>query len=154
MLYCFIYLWFLKSSFTAPEPPPSKPKFTTRLPPQNQLPQGESLILKTKVEGYPIPKITWYKDGVTLKNEPGSEISFKNGEACLRVPQTKEDDGGVYSCVASNPSGQDTTNCNVSCSRKCWMNVKCRLDNVGSFDLWKKKKFERMETNTKACEYW
>lgn len=58
--------------------------------------------------------MTWYKDGVPLKNEEPYQITTKDGTSTLMVPQAQEDDGGVYSCVAANPSGQDTTSCNVS----------------------------------------
>lgn len=69
---------------------------------------------------------------MSLKNEPSNEISFRNGEGCLRVPQTREDDGGVYSCVASNPSGQDTTNCNVSCAGTYHISSECCLSGTPS----------------------
>lgn len=70
--------------------------------------------MKCKVGGYPPPKTTWYKDGTPLRNEPPYEITTRNGEAVLKVPQAEEEDGGVYSCLATNPSGQDSTSSNVT----------------------------------------
>lgn len=102
------------SSQKAPEPPPSKPHFASRLEPELDLTHGVPLVLKCKAGGYPHPKMTWYKDGVPLKNEEPYQITTKDGTSTLMVPQAQEDDGGVYSCVAANPSGQDTTSCNVS----------------------------------------
>lgn len=75
---------------------------------------GESLLLKCKVGGYPTPKITWYKDGNPVKNEVPFEISTRGGETSLKIPDSVEEDGGVYSCFAINPSGQDSTSCNVT----------------------------------------
>lgn len=74
------------------------------------------MILKCKVTGYPHPKCAWYKDGTPLKNGQPCEIGGRNGSMYLKVPEAYEDDGGVYSCLASNPSGQDSTSCNVSVS--------------------------------------
>lgn len=105
---------FLNSVNVAPEPPPSKPHFTSRLEPELDLETGQPLILKCKVGGYPPPKTLWYKDGNPLKNEPPYEITSKGGEAMLQIPETMEEDGGVYSCLATNPSGQDATSCNVT----------------------------------------
>lgn len=101
----------------APEPPPSKPFFVTPLESDLHLSNGEALILKCKVTGYPHPKCTWYKDGTPLKkNGQSYEIGGRNGNMHLKIPEAFEDDGGVYSCLASNPSGQDSTSCNVSVS--------------------------------------
>lgn len=98
----------------APEPPPSKPHFISRLEPEMTIPHGEPLHLKCKVGGYPLPKTTWYIDGTPLKNVPPYEITTRGGETSLKVPQTEEGDGGVYSCLATNPSGQDSTSSNVT----------------------------------------
>lgn len=78
------------------------------------IPNGDPLHLKCKVGGYPLPKTTWYIDGNPLKNIPPYEIASRGGESSLRIPQTEENDGGVYSCLATNPSGQDTTSSNVT----------------------------------------
>lgn len=87
----------------------------TRLEPDLSLPDGEALVLKCKVGGYPPPKALWYKDGVQLRNEAPYELtSGRAGDQKLTIPQSEEGDSGVYSCLASNPSGQDTTSCNVS----------------------------------------
>ena len=98
---------------SAQEPPPCKPQFVSRLAPELTIPHGEPLNLNCGVEGYPPPKVTWYKDGIPLKDKPECTATYQNGEASLDIPQCGEDDGGVYSCVASNPSGKDSTSCNV-----------------------------------------
>lgn len=78
------------------------------------LPNGEPLQLKCKVGGYPPPKMTWYKDGVPLKNEQPYEISSRGGESVMKIPVCEEEDGGEYTCLATNPTGQDTTRSNVT----------------------------------------
>lgn len=97
----------------APEPPPSKPHFVTRLSPELNVLGGEPVVLRCKVGGYPIPKLSWFKDSEQLPSEPPYQIENREGEGMLRIPESFEDDGGVYSCLASNPSGQDSTSCSV-----------------------------------------
>lgn len=100
----------------APEPPPSKPHFTTRLVPELPLAHGETLNLSAKVTGYPPPRITWYKDGTPLKSGPDYKLTDKNGAVSLQLTKCYQDDGGVYACLATNPSGQDSTSSNVTVS--------------------------------------
>lgn len=40
------------------------------------MPRHEPVTLNCKAEGSPIPIIQWYKDGVLLKNLPGSHRVF------------------------------------------------------------------------------
>lgn len=87
--------------------------------PELTVPHGEPLKLSCGAEGYPPPKVTWYKDGTPLKERPEFDIRYQNGEASIEIPESGEGDAGVYSCVASNPSGQDSTSCNVSVSGWC-----------------------------------
>lgn len=97
-----------------PEPPQTKPSFLSRLEPELSIPHGQPLFLKCKVEGYPPPKITWYKDGNPIRPSSSALPFMRGGEASLEVPQALEKDSGVYSCVAANPLGQDSTSCNVA----------------------------------------
>lgn len=98
----------------APEPPPSKPNFISHLVPDLKIPHREPLVLKALLEGYPSPNINWFKDGTLLKNEPRYEQSYSNGEVTLKVAECVQDDGGVFSCLATNLAGQDSTSCNVT----------------------------------------
>lgn len=116
------------SSSLAPPPPPSKPHFISRLPFELKLPHGDPLILKCLVEGHPKPNINWFKDGIPLKNDPRYRIDFKDGEASLRIPESFQDDGGVYSCLATNPSGQDSTTSNVTVGG--WCSIYCHYSSM------------------------
>lgn len=98
----------------APEPPHIKPYFSSTLEPDLNLPLGEPLILACTVHGYPKPSVTWFKDGVGLENEAPYEITFMHGEATLQVPETIDEDVGIYSCVATNSSGEVSSTCFVS----------------------------------------
>lgn len=85
----------------------------TRLAPELNVTGGEPIVLKCKVGGYPLPKLSWFKDSEQVPSEPPYEIESRDGEGTLRIPESAEDDGGVYSCLAVNPSGQDSTTCSV-----------------------------------------
>lgn len=76
-------------------------------------------MLKCKVGGYPAPKVMWYKDGTQLVNEAPYELFSDGGEQSLFFPQAEEEDGGVFSCLATNPSGQDVSSCNVTVAGWC-----------------------------------
>lgn len=82
--------------------------------PSLTVPQGEPVDLTCKVNAYPPPQITWLKDNAPLRNEPPYEISYKDNEAKLRIPECDAEDEGRYSCRASNAMGQDTTTCQLS----------------------------------------
>ncbi|KAJ8035227.1 Titin [Holothuria leucospilota] len=75
--------------------------------------RGAPLELKCSVNGYPIPNITWYKDGKQLDPQAGYNTTFSEGVAMLTTQTIKEGDQGMFSCVAVNPEGDDITSCNV-----------------------------------------
>lgn len=125
MLYSYIHILFcifvthrpvhcLFFCHVALEPPSSKPLFVTRLSPEMGVLSGEPVLLKCKVGGYPPPKTAWFKDGIQLRNEPPYEITSKAGEHSLQIPKSGIADSGAYTCIATNPSGQDQTACNLS----------------------------------------
>lgn len=46
----------------------------------------------------------------------------------MKIPVAEEDDSGVYTCMASNPTGQDTTSTNVSIAGMfVWQRMYCVL---------------------------
>lgn len=100
----------------AREPPPSKPHFPLKLAPEVVISDGEPLALRCRVGGYPLPRAAWYKDGSLIPNEPPYQITFRDGDASLTVPESQEENSGVYSCQATNSSGQESTSSNVTVS--------------------------------------
>ncbi|XP_040390428.1 roundabout homolog 4 isoform X5 [Cygnus olor] len=53
--------------------------------------------------GHPEPRVTWRKDGVTLR-PTGGRHQVTRGK--LRVAQVRRTDAGVYVCVAANAAGE------------------------------------------------
>ncbi|XP_037928865.1 roundabout homolog 2-like, partial [Teleopsis dalmanni] len=72
--------------------------------------KNEPATLNCKVEGKPAPTIEWFKDGepVNTNEKKSHRVLFKDGALFFyRTMQSKkEQDSGVYWCVAKNHVGK------------------------------------------------
>jgi len=61
--------------------------------------------------GFPVPEVSWYRDGQVLSAAtlPGVQISFSDGRAKLVIPSVTEANSGRYTIQATNGSGQATS---------------------------------------------
>ena len=72
------------------------------------VPQGDAHTLHCKAEGEPEPKIEWFKDGKAVVSDKSQRVVvLPTGSLFfLHVVHTKkEQDDGVYWCVAKNSVG-------------------------------------------------
>ncbi|KAJ6661000.1 hypothetical protein lerEdw1_016801 [Lerista edwardsae] len=101
----------------------TKGKYEVRLPKykninQNQPPRflvplkphlvtvGFDCHMSCAVTGYPVPQVTWYKDGMNLSQDPTFFSKNDFGVCSLMIPGVTLSDGGLYKVVASNELGQ------------------------------------------------
>lgn len=66
---------------------------------------GESLRIKALVQGRPVPRVTWFRDGVEIEKKMNMEITDVLGSTSLFVRDATRDHRGVYSVEAKNASG-------------------------------------------------
>ena len=91
------------------------PKFVVPLSDKN-IEEGQTVPLACKVEGYPKPKISWFKDGKPLQasNRFTPEYDLYSGIVNLKIADSQVNDAGNYVAVAENEVGQDQTSCNAT----------------------------------------
>ena len=80
--------------------------------------EGENVTLHCNATGYPLPTLSWTKDGSDISNNP--RISFSTGKKQLAITKASRVDSGAYQCVATNSLGNDT-------SKSAVVDVQCKL---------------------------
>ncbi|XP_004388939.1 palladin [Trichechus manatus latirostris] len=107
-----------RSSVSHPPPQsalhcPSAPRFIQKLRSQ-EVAEGSRVYLECRVTGNPTPRVRWFSEGRELHNTPDIQIRCEGGDLhTLIIAESFEDDTGRYTCLATNPSGSDTTSAEV-----------------------------------------
>jgi len=80
------------------------------------IPEGEDLVLKAKVDGSPRPKVQWLKDGVPvdLSDKRITTEMLPDGTCILTIKNVTPADKGQYTLHASNPQGELKSSCDVN----------------------------------------
>ncbi|XP_061385571.1 obscurin isoform X3 [Danaus plexippus] len=92
------------------------PGFSHKLDRQKEVDEGEPLELKVKVDGSPIPKAKWLKDGVELSPSDShvQQSSQPDGTVKLYIDRATPADCGAYKLIITNPSGEHMALCAVA----------------------------------------
>merc|ERR1719411_1738810 len=90
------------------------PSFMTGLKPEQSLKDGSKLELKVQVKGDPDPMVTWTKDGKPITSSEVMEVKYKNGVASVTINEVFPEDGGKYTCKATNTKGSVETSSKVT----------------------------------------
>lgn len=78
------------------------PVFNTTPPESLEIVEMQIVFLDCQAEGSPPPTIKWFRDGIEITSEGRYRI-FPNGT--LQLQEARQDDAGVYVCVAGNSAG-------------------------------------------------
>lgn len=90
------------------------PSFMTGLKPEQSLKDGSRLELSVQVKGDPDPMVTWLKDGKQISSNEIMEVKYKNGVASVIINEVFPEDGGKYTCKATNSKGSVETSSKVA----------------------------------------
>lgn len=103
-----------------PEKEYPKPQWTVPLQPEFHLSEAQPLHLEGQVEPKEDPnlKIEWYFNGKVLAHGSRFKMTSEFGFVTLDLTEVYERDQGIYTCKASNLSGEAFTSTTVFCSSK------------------------------------
>ncbi|XP_077997324.1 muscle M-line assembly protein unc-89-like [Glandiceps talaboti] len=103
------------AKLTVKEPGPSTdPPVFIQKPKSVNVDEGNSVKLECKVEGSPIPSITWEKNGQTVYDGGRIKISNSDDTNILHIQAVLSTDAGRYTCKAENMHGQECCTVTVS----------------------------------------
>ncbi|XP_076762738.1 obscurin isoform X1 [Xylocopa sonorina] len=92
-----------------------KPSLAHVLPKSAEVDEGDTLELKAKVDGSPLPEILWYKDGELIVPDDHVKIEIlPDGTTRLVIDTVTPTDCGAYKLVLSNSTGELTSLCAVA----------------------------------------
>ncbi|XP_011705984.1 PREDICTED: uncharacterized protein LOC105461199 isoform X2 [Wasmannia auropunctata] len=71
--------------------------------------EGQKFTFQCHLIGQPVPEIIWYKDGISILNNPDYLTTYINGVCTLKIEETFAEDSGKYTCRAFNIHGSVET---------------------------------------------
>lgn len=74
--------------------------------------RGSLVTLTCEAHGFPLPTLTWLKDGQPLSLH--RNLLLDGQETRLKLADVTRSDEGLYSCVASNQAGSSTKSFNLT----------------------------------------
>lgn len=71
-------------------------------------------VLPNSVTGDPMPDVEWFKDNLSIMNNPDYHTTFEEGVCCLTIEETFTEDSAHYTCKAYNASGRAQTSATLN----------------------------------------
>lgn len=85
----------------------TKPDFKDKLK-TVEIMEGDTAQFDTRVVGYPVPEVEWFRGTIKLKADERTEFKQNQDDNLysLVIGDAKRDDAGIYKCVAANEGGK------------------------------------------------
>ncbi|XP_020714421.1 titin homolog isoform X4 [Ceratitis capitata] len=76
--------------------------------------EGDKFTFECEVSGNPEPAVEWFKDSISIQNNPDYKTTYDRGVCRLVIEETFTADSARFSCRASNLVGSNETSANLS----------------------------------------
>lgn len=93
--------------------PPLAPEFTIPLH-DATVQEGEKFTFQCNLVGQPTPEVIWYKDGISILNNPDYLTTYIHGICTLTIEETFAEDSAKYTCKAFNIAGSAETSATLT----------------------------------------
>ncbi|KAL3982100.1 Fibronectin type III domain family protein [Acanthocheilonema viteae] len=124
----------------------SAPKFTFHLR-SRLIQKNHPCKLICNVQGDPIPKVEWFKNGVPIDMDR-AHLTYRSGVCTLELFSSRMDDAGNYRCEATNSLGTDYTECTVNVQGRSGESVPVKpFRSRRIYDTLSAGKIERSQSN-------
>ncbi|XP_035212204.1 muscle M-line assembly protein unc-89-like isoform X2 [Stegodyphus dumicola] len=87
-----------------PKPQQKPPRFIKELR-DSEVAEGVKFTFECEVDGEPMPRVQWFKDGILVENNPDYQTSMERGICKLTIEETFSEDTAKFVCKATNPLG-------------------------------------------------
>lgn len=74
---------------------------------------GAVLKIPVRVGGIPLPRVTWLREGQTLRTGGRITVDIQEESTTLTIKKVTKEDDGLYSLVAENEVGEATAKFDV-----------------------------------------
>ncbi|KAF5273319.1 hypothetical protein FQR65_LT04741 [Abscondita terminalis] len=132
------------------------PEFSAKLDPEIiNVSEGGELLLLARVKAYPAVTVLWYRNGVRLRPNRKTTMSLTHdGRIQFSLKETKLEDAGVYTCIATNEVGRCETCVKVEVAKKVAVceNGESLSEIRRDIPYSKEPKFLKKPRSSDACE--
>ncbi|XP_066542183.1 myosin light chain kinase, smooth muscle isoform X2 [Hoplias malabaricus] len=96
----------------------SPPNFDSQ-PQSQEVTEGSKVIFKCQISGWPVPAVSWVKDGTVLRLRAGIFSQQEGSLHLLCIDNVQKADAGHYGCTATNSRGKVTASWTLMVKSVC-----------------------------------